>query len=268
VHPDGVEPILAAGTLHLTPGQVLPSVPGDRVDERRWKFGELAAATGVTVRTLHHFDAIGLLRPSSRTAAGHRLYTGGDVRRLYRVLALRQLGIPLAEIGGSLRGDDLTAVVTGQLAEVERRLAALRRLRQRLGGLVRDLQDAREPSIDELVTAMEVTMEAGYFTPEQLAAAKARHREPGFAETFARWQRDAGEVVTELGEYARSGTDPADPGVQQLAHRWQGMVREMGSPSAVYARIEGKGPEAATRGILTAEVWEYLRRAFAAGFGG
>jgi hypothetical protein len=75
-------------------------------------------------------------------------------------------------------------------------------------------------------------------------------------------------VVTELGEYARSGTDPADPGVQQLAHRWQGMVREMGSPSAVYARIEGKGPEAATRGILTAEVWEYLRRAFAAGFGG
>jgi DNA-binding transcriptional MerR regulator len=57
--------------------------------EHVWSIGELAAATGLTVRTLHHYDEIGLARPSLRTHAGHRRYTATDVRRLHRVLALR-----------------------------------------------------------------------------------------------------------------------------------------------------------------------------------
>ena len=65
------------------------------MDERRWKVGELAAVTGVTVRTLHHFDEIGLLHPAERSPVGHRLYTTSDVQRLYRILALRQVGISL-----------------------------------------------------------------------------------------------------------------------------------------------------------------------------
>jgi DNA-binding transcriptional MerR regulator len=87
------------------------------VDERRWKVGDLAALTGLTVRTLHHFDEIGLLRPTERTDAGHRLYTADDVRRLYRILALRHLGIPLGEIAASLDGDsgDLAVAVRRQL---------------------------------------------------------------------------------------------------------------------------------------------------------
>jgi DNA-binding transcriptional MerR regulator len=103
--------------LNLTSGEALASLVGDRVDERRWKVGELAEATGITVRTLHHFDVIGLLRPTERSAAGHRLYTADDLRRLYRVLALRHLGMPLAEIAQSLDGDsdDLGAAVGGQL---------------------------------------------------------------------------------------------------------------------------------------------------------
>jgi DNA-binding transcriptional MerR regulator len=64
-------------------------------EERRWRVGELAAAAGVTVRALHHYDGIGLLVPAERTAPGHRLYGEGDVRRLYRIVALRDLGLGL-----------------------------------------------------------------------------------------------------------------------------------------------------------------------------
>lgn len=53
----------------------------------RWRVGQLAGATGVTVRSLHHYDEIGLLVPSEQTTAGHRLYSEADVQRLYRILA-------------------------------------------------------------------------------------------------------------------------------------------------------------------------------------
>jgi MerR family transcriptional regulator, thiopeptide resistance regulator len=53
--------------------------------------GRLAAATGLTVRTLHHWDAIGLLAPAERSQAGHRRYGPAEVRRLYRIVALRRL---------------------------------------------------------------------------------------------------------------------------------------------------------------------------------
>src|SRR3954467_7090998 len=62
------------------------------------KVGELARRTGLTVRTLHHYDEIGLLKPSLHTEAGHRLYAAGDITRLQQVLSLRQLGFGLEEI--------------------------------------------------------------------------------------------------------------------------------------------------------------------------
>jgi DNA-binding transcriptional MerR regulator len=64
--------------------------------------GELAEKSGVTVRTLHYYDRIGLLVPSARTAANHRRYADEDVQRLYRVVALRQLGLSLSHIAGVL----------------------------------------------------------------------------------------------------------------------------------------------------------------------
>ena len=62
---------------------------------RRWKVGELASATGLTVRTLHHYERIGLLSPAQRTEGNQRLYDEGDVVRLYRIRALRDLGLSL-----------------------------------------------------------------------------------------------------------------------------------------------------------------------------
>ena len=82
------------------------------------RVGELAAATGLTVRTLHYYEEIGLLVASGRSDAGHRLYADADVERLYRICLLRRLGLPLGEIGRAL--DDpawsLRAAMTTQLA--------------------------------------------------------------------------------------------------------------------------------------------------------
>jgi MerR family transcriptional regulator, thiopeptide resistance regulator len=69
--------------------------------------GEVAALAGVTVRTLHHYDRIGLLSPSGRTAAGYRQYAPADVDRLHAVLLYRALGFSLEEVAALL--DDPSA---------------------------------------------------------------------------------------------------------------------------------------------------------------
>lgn len=243
------------------------------MDERCWKVGDLAAATGLTVRTLHHFDRIGLLRPARRTPAGHRVYTAGDVRRLYRILALRRLGMPLSRIAQSLDGDveDLGSAVRAQLAHVEHDIEVQRRLRARLVALLQALRHPTEPSMDQLIEAMEALMEASHFTPGQLAQARRRHREPGFPERFAEWQRRGRRIVDDLEAHVERGTDPADPAVQELARQWTEVMRDMADGdrymiSSIYAKIEGKGPQAATRGMLTTRAWDYLKQAFAVGF--
>src|SRR3569623_379879 len=100
------------------------------------RIGEVAAATGLTVRTLHHYDEIGLLAPSGRTEAGYRLYSDGDVRRLYRIVALRRLGLALGEIAPLLEGDgqggaagDPRALIRAQLERLDAEAAARAGLR-------------------------------------------------------------------------------------------------------------------------------------------
>jgi DNA-binding transcriptional MerR regulator len=67
--------------------------------------GAVARVAGVTVRTLHHYDAVGLVGPSGRTHAGYRLYAPADLDRLHAVLAYRELGFGLDEIAALLAGD-------------------------------------------------------------------------------------------------------------------------------------------------------------------
>jgi DNA-binding transcriptional MerR regulator len=68
--------------------------------------GEVAALAGITVRALHHYDRIGLLSPSERTAAGYRRYTVADLDRLHRVLVYRELGFSLEEVATLLDDPD------------------------------------------------------------------------------------------------------------------------------------------------------------------
>ena len=69
------------------------------------KVGELARHTGLTVRTLHHYDEIGLLKPSGRSGSGYRLYSQADVQRLHGIQSLRHLGLALSDIAGVLDGE-------------------------------------------------------------------------------------------------------------------------------------------------------------------
>jgi DNA-binding transcriptional MerR regulator len=125
--------------------------------ERRWRVGELAAAAGVTIRTLHHYDGIGLLVPAERTAAGHRLYGEGGVRRLYRIVALRDLGLGLDEIAAVLdRGQpDLRQIVRGQLERAQGELERYGRLSERLAGLLETLEGSDAPSVDQFIDVLE-----------------------------------------------------------------------------------------------------------------
>jgi len=70
--------------------------------------GDLAQRTGLSVRTLHYYDKIGLLSPSLHTAGGYRVYTTGNLERLQQVLMLRQLGLPLADIRKRLEAPDFS----------------------------------------------------------------------------------------------------------------------------------------------------------------
>jgi DNA-binding transcriptional MerR regulator len=113
--------------------------------------GEVAALAGVTVRTLHHYDRIGLLSPSGRTAAGYRSYAPTDLDRLHQVLLYRELGFPLEEIATLL--DDPSADPAAHL--------------RRQHGLLRD----RLERTSAMVAAVEKEMEARQMgislTPEE-----------------------------------------------------------------------------------------------------
>ncbi|MCW2936472.1 MAG: Transcriptional regulator, MerR family [Actinomycetia bacterium] len=81
--------------------------------------GRVAELAGVTVRTLHHYDEIGLVRQSARTAAGYRAYSAGDVERLREVLGYRRLGFGLQEVA------DLVGDPSADAVEQLRRLRGL-----------------------------------------------------------------------------------------------------------------------------------------------
>jgi len=122
-----------------------------------WRIGALAASTGLTVRALHHYDHIGLLVPSNRSAAGHRLYTDADITRLYRISLMRRLGFPLAQIGKVLDDPnwDLRASMARHLADTQRRAAIASSLCNRLSDMATELGRRQDLSPDQLFGALE-----------------------------------------------------------------------------------------------------------------
>ena len=85
------------------------------------RIGELARRSGVTVRTLRHYDQIGLLCPGERTDGDHRLYSEGEVRTLHQIQSLRTLGLSLEQIRGALHGPahDPAQVLAAQISRLE-----------------------------------------------------------------------------------------------------------------------------------------------------
>ncbi len=132
------------------------------------KVGELARRTGLSVRTLHHYDEIGLLSPARRTGSGHRLYGQDEIRRLQQIRSLRQLGFSLEEIRECLdgRGYTLERVVDLHVAALDEQIEQQRRLRTRLEMLAGYLRSSESVYVEDLIKTIEVmTMTDKYYTP-------------------------------------------------------------------------------------------------------
>lgn len=179
------------------------------------KIGELAARTGLTIRTLHHYDRIGLLSPSARTPAGYRLYQHSDLTRLHRIMALRKFGLSLAEIATSLNHPELplAAIVQQQITMLEQQIAQAASLRDRLQALHRQLAQGQEPELSEWLTTMEqMSMYDKYFSPQELQQLPMLSN-PSVEQE---WQA----LVSRVRALLDSGIDAGSQQAQAIATEW------------------------------------------------
>jgi DNA-binding transcriptional MerR regulator len=193
------------------------------------KVGQLAKRTGISVRTLHYYDELGLLPPSGRTEAGYRLYTPGDIARLQQIRSLQYLGLSLAEVAEYLAGPDnsLLGALELQIARLTEQIEQQRQLRAGLEGLVSRLRHAGSISVEDLTRTMEVMkrMEQ-YYTPEQQEYLRQRRAQVGEerireVETTA-WP----DLIAEVRAAIDQGVDPTSTQARELADRWMALVKE------------------------------------------
>jgi MerR family transcriptional regulator, thiopeptide resistance regulator len=198
------------------------------------KVGELARRSGLTVRTLHHYDSIGLLKPSGRSDAGYRLYNRDDVARLHQVQALRRFGMALADIGQFLAkpGSSLPDLIARQIDSLDRQIAEAAKLREQLTALRGQLLAGEEPELASWLTTLEqMTMYDKYFTKEELAQL------PILTDPAARneWR----PLVEAVRQKMSAGVPPSDPAVQKLAEQWMAMFsRQVGHSPEMMMRLD------------------------------
>lgn len=192
---------------------------------------ELARRTGLSVRALHHYDEIGLLSPSGRTEAGHRLYAAEDVLRLQQIKSLRALGFSLGEIRTCLERGEFSPLEAVELhiSRLEERIELQQRLRNRLEAVASRLRSEEAPAGEFVQAAMEVIEMSErvekYYSEEQLEKLEERRREFGeerIRQAEAEWARLIEQVRAEM----EAGTDPANERVRELARRWTDLVKQ------------------------------------------
>lgn len=188
------------------------------------KVGELARRTGLTVRTLHHYDEIGLLVPSLHTESGHRLYSDRDVARLQRIVSLRQLGFSLDEIRDCLDRADYSplTVIDLHVARLKERIEHERSLCGRLELVASLLRTVGEVSTDDLLKTIEAmtTMETMY-TPDQMKQFQEIAQKVGPEEINA-IQDGWTALFAEL--RANPNLDPASAEARSIADRWDALL--------------------------------------------
>ena len=255
-------------------------------DTEAVRIGELARRSGLTVRALHHYDAIGLLVPSERTRAGHRLYSLADVRRLYRVVALRRIGMSLDEVARTLddEGADIATSLARHIEQLDSEISDRVELRDRLTAIADALARKDEPSLDDYLQAIErnQAMEQHY-TPQQLEKLAQRRAELGeqaIRDVEDEWPRLYAAMQAEMDR----GAGPEDEEPQRISVRmreliamfhggdegikaaqsrvWQETPRE-----AMLAMLERQGVEDAESRIPSAELEAFCGRAHAAARG-
>jgi DNA-binding transcriptional MerR regulator len=241
------------------------------------KVGELARRTGLTVRTLHHYDEIGLLRPSLHTDSGHRLYTAADVARLQQVLSLRQLGFSLEQVRDCLDRPDFSPleVIRLHVARLREQINMQRGLCERLEAIAEQFGPAGEVSAEVFLQAIEVmTMIENYYTPEQLESFRKRREEAAAAgqDIAKQGTADWAELLAQVRVEMEKGTDPADPRLQALEKRRQALVSafsggDAGIEQSLKRLWTEQGDKLCARFGIDPKLMEYLGKISAAAQG-
>ena len=196
--------------------------------------GAVAALTGVSVRTLHHYDHIGLVMPSVRTSAGYRGYIDADIERLHLVLVYRSVGIPLDEIRALL--DDPSADVLEQLRRQHQLLLEQADRLQHTIKAVEELMNAHRSGIqltaEEQIeifgtTAFgeEYAVEAEERWGETDAWKQSQQRAAQFTkQDWIDLKAEGDALLQALAEAKRAGVEPGSPEADELVARHRASV--------------------------------------------
>jgi DNA-binding transcriptional MerR regulator len=195
---------------------------------KRLTVSQIARRTGVTVRALHHYEALGLLLPAARSDAGYRLYGERELLRLQHIASLKALGFTLEEVRACLDGQSpslgeaLARQVQRLRADLVRRHDVLARL-ERLAG---DVAAGRVVDTETLLNGIEAsTLMEKYLSPEQMQAIRRRGEALG-PERIRAVENEWPDLIAGMRAAMQLGRDPADADVQALARRWRALVRE------------------------------------------
>lgn len=235
------------------------------------KVGELARRTGLTVRTLHHWEAMGLLSPAERTAAGYRLYGVAEVERLQQIVSLRALGLSLEEIARVLTAGKLSpaGILALQLSRLREEARARRRLQARLERLLAHYEGTETVSVDEMIHDIEeMTMFEKYYTEEQLQHLAERRKGVGEEAIRSIEERWAG-LTARVREAMDRGVGPASEEAAALAGEWKALTEETvqdftGGDAGLTASLGAfwkNEPDAGERWGMGRELMEWIGRA-------
>lgn len=238
-----------------------------------WKVGDLAHLTGLTVRTLHHWDELGLVSPR-RTAADHRCYSSGDVARLYQVMALKQIGLGLDQIAALFAGEapQPSTTLRQHLDVVEAELRQRREFRDRLVRTL-DALDREDADIDVqllLKVIEKMTMFENQLTAEQRGWFAQRREEIG----EGRWQAALDEwphLIAQVRAQMDAGAEPSVPQVRQFIRRWDELAElfigdqpEMRiAAGQTWQHMWATHPDELRKSprVAPPEMWDYIQRA-------
>lgn len=209
---------------------------GDVSEEDQRTVGAIARLVGVSVRTLHHYDHIGLVVPSGRTASGYRMYDDADVERLHRVLTYRELGFPLEQIATLL--DDPSVDAMAHLRDQHDLLTERIDRLHRMVAAVEEMMNAKKDGIQ--LTAAEQAEIFGDDWPGDEYAAEAQERwgeTDAWRQSQARtarfdkddWRRIKAEgdaLEAKLADAMRAGVAAGSPEANALAEEHRAGIEQ------------------------------------------
>jgi MerR family transcriptional regulator, thiopeptide resistance regulator len=232
------------------------------------KVGELAERTGLSVRTLHHYEEMGLIAPAQRTQSGHRLYEDDSVARVQKIVALKQLGMSLDEIRSWLTGNEarLLDVIRTQRGLVKERMLALSAIARRLEIIDMRMSEADTISVDDILEALEaMTMFEKYYTQEQLQQLDERAKalgEDGMRAVQEEWP----QLIAKVRDAMDRGLDPKSEEVQVLTRRWHELIEMFtgGDPGirASLQRLYENEPQVSQQNAIDPEIMKYVQKSW------